>query len=226
MAKKQNQPTRTKLEEFNDQLSGVEQKFEQNRKKIYTILGVLVALALGVWAFYQFYQVPREKKAVEAIGGADILMAQQQDSLALIEYEKVIKKYGGDQANRAKIMAGLLYYQKGDYKKAAKYLEDADAKGKVIGPMVIGLLGDCYASFEKPDLAKAMKAYDKAVDMSDNNPDLTPLFMQKKASILREQEKYADEAAVYQEIKDKFMSYYMQNQLEKNHERALAQAGK
>ena len=224
MAKKKIQPTRTKLEEFNDQLSGVEQKFEKNRKKIYTIIGCVIAVALGIWAYMAFIAGPNEEKAQEAIGKADILNMQQQDSLALLEYEKVIKKFGGDQANRAELEVAVLLVKKGDYDKAIKHLEKFDPKGNVIGPLSQSLLGDCYASLAKPNLDKALKAYEKAVSMSNDNENLTPYFMKKKASVLRAQGKYADEAKVYKEIKEKFMSYAMQNGIDKNIERAEAQA--
>ena len=52
--------------------------------------------------------------------------------------------------------------------------------------------------------------------------------MMKKATVLHEQKKYADEAAIYQTIKDKYLMYSQQYGLniDKYLERANALAGK
>ena len=52
--------------------------------------------------------------------------------------------------------------------------------------------------------------------------------MMKKATVLRAQKKYADEATVYQTIKDKFPAFQndFRVNIDKYLERALAQAGK
>ena len=73
-----------------------------------------------------------------------------------------------------------------------------------------------------------MAAYEKAISLSGDNEAYTPAFMMKKATILHEQQKYADEAAIYQTIKDKYPTYGQQNGLniEKYLERANALAGK
>jgi len=49
MAKKKNQETRTKLEDINESLSGIEQKFEQHKKVIYWIVIAILIIALLVW---------------------------------------------------------------------------------------------------------------------------------------------------------------------------------
>ena len=226
MAKKKTQPTRTKLEEFNDQLSGVEQKFEKNRKTIYIILGAIVAVALGWWGYNQLYAKPQKEKAVKAIGQADLAQAQQNDSLALIEYKKVAKKYGGKIGNRAKIECGQILYRQGKFEEALKYYNDADPAGELVGPLMVCQIGDCYASLKSPKFDKALKAYDKAIDMAGDNPELVPYALKKKASILHHQKKYKDEIAVYERIEKDFMGYYQRNGIERYKTRAEAMSGK
>ena len=75
---------------------------------------------------------------------------------------------------------------------------------------------------------KAIAAYDKAISLAGDNEVYAPAFMIKKATVLHEQKKYADEAAIYQTIVDKYPMYGRQNNLsvEKYLERANALAGK
>ena len=77
-------------------------------------------------------------------------------------------------------------------------------------------------------LDKALAAYDKAISMAGDNEAYAPAFMIKKAVVLHEQKKFADEAAIYQTIKDKYPMYGQQNgfNVDKYLERANALAGK
>ena len=87
-------------------------------------------------------------------------------------------------------------------------------------------MGDCYVNLKKYD--KAISAFDKAISMTNGNEYYAPAFMLKKATVLHELKKYADEAAIYQEIKDKYPIYCQQMGLnaDKYIERANALAGK
>ena len=52
-----------------------------------------------------------------------------------------------------------------------------------------------------------MSAFDKAVSLSNGNELYAPVFIMKKATVLHELGKYADEAAAYQTIKDKYLAF-------------------
>ena len=108
----------------------------------------------------------------------------------------------------------------------AAHLEDYEPAGNVVGPASQSLLGDCYVNLKKLD--KAMAAYDKAISLAGENEEYVPVFMLKKATVLHEQKKFAEEAAVYQTIKDSYPSFSQQTglQVEKYLERANALAGK
>jgi hypothetical protein len=155
MAKKKQQETRTKLEEINDSLSGIEQKFEQHKNLIYWIvLGVLI-IALLIWAYFKFIYGPNLEKANNELSKADVALYMQQDTAtALKGYEKVAKNYSNPAANMAKFNAARLLFAKGDknsLKKALNYLEDYSPKGTVVGPASQSLLGDCYVNEKKYD---------------------------------------------------------------------------
>ena len=214
MAKNDNQNARTSLEEFNDSLSSIEQKVEENKKYVYWTGGAVLAIVVLALIYIYGFRNPGIKNAKEDI------------SLALKDYEKVAGEYSNSASNRANLNAAILLYQKGKYQEAADYLNDFSAKGNLVGPASQSLLGDCYVNLKKYD--DAVKAFDKAISLSKDNVDYTPLFMMKKATVLRAQKKYADEAAVYQTIKDKFPAFQndFRVNIDKYLERALAQSGK
>ncbi len=226
MAKKQNVPTRTKLEEVNEQMTTVAEKLENSKKYIYWGLTIVLALILLGAGYYYLIKIPNEKKAVNQIGKADIAMMQGNTEQALQDYQKVADAFSNEPANRAKLNAAILLYNQGKNQEAAKYLEDFDPNGDLVGPAGMSLLGDCYVNMKQYD--KALNAYDKAVTLCKGNELFAPTFMIKKATVLREQKKYDQEAAIYQTIKDQYPVYAQQFgvNIDKYLERANAQAGK
>ncbi|MBR5673424.1 MAG: tetratricopeptide repeat protein [Muribaculaceae bacterium] len=230
MAKKQNQSARTTLEEVNESLTSAAQRIEDNKKYInWALIGIaILALLAGgyIWLHNKNVQEAKEK-----IGEADIELLQAQDDPAkldkvLKDYEKVAEDFGNKAGERAHINAAILLYQKGEYEKAAKHLEEFSPAGNLIGPATQSLLGDCYVNLKKLD--KAISAYDKAISLAGDNEAYAPAFMLKKATVLHSQKKYAEEAAIYQTIKDKYTTYGQQNgfNIDKYLERANALAGK
>ena len=226
MAKKQDQGARTTLEEVNESLTTAAQRIEDNKKYInWALIAIAVIALLAIGYIYGIHN-PNLEKAKEQIGTADLELMQGNEDQALKDYEKVAAEYGNKTAERAHLNAAILLYQKGEYEKAAKHLEDFSPNDNLIGPASQSLLGDCYVNLKKLD--KAIAAYDKAISLSGDNEAYTPAFMMKKATILHEQKKYAEEAAIYQTIKDKYLAYTAQNGLnvDKYLERANELAGK
>ena len=169
---------------------------------------------------------PNMQKAKDQIGKADLELLQGNQDEALKDYEKVASEFGNKPAERAHLNAAILLYQKGEYEKAVKHLENYSASGNLIAPASQSLLGDCYVNLKKLD--KAVSAYDKAISMAGDNDAYAPAFMIKKATVLHEQKKYAEEADIYQTILDKYPMYGQQTgfSVEKYLERANALAGK
>ena len=226
MARKQNQSARTTLEEVNESLSSAAQRIEDNKKYInWALIAIAVLVLLAVGYIYGIRN-PNLQKAKDQIGTADLELLQGNEDQALKDYEKVAAEFSNKPAERAHLNAAIMLYQKGEYEKAAKHLEDYSPSGNLIGPASLSLLGDCYVNLKKLD--KAISTYDKAINMAGDNELYTPAFMIKKATVLHEQKKYAEEAAIYQTIKDNYPMYGQQNgfSVEKYLERANAMAGK
>ncbi len=226
MAKKQDQGARTTLEEVNESLSTAAQRIEDNKKYInWALIAIAVLVLLAVGYIYGIHK-PNLQKAKTQIGKADLELLQGNEDEALKDYEKVADEFSNKPAERAHLNAAILLYQKGEYEKAAKHLEDFSPAGNLIGPASQSLLGDCYVNLKKLD--KALAAYENAISLAGDNEAYTPAFMIKKATVLHEQKKYADEAAIYQAIVDKYPMYGRQTgfSVEKYLERANALAGK
>ncbi len=182
MAKKKNQPTRTKLDEVNESLSGLEQKFEQHKNLIYIIVAAILVIALGIWAYMHFGYAPELEESKNEIAKADdllikpgqqgqqVVVTTQDSTNALQVYESVAKKYGNNlifkngNGNLAKLRAAQILYAREKYADAQKYLEDYSPKGEILGPFSQVLLGDCYVNQNQYD--NAIKAYDNAIDLS------------------------------------------------------------
>ena len=226
MAKKQNQSARTTLEEVNESLTTAAQRIEDNKKYINWALIAIAVLALLAIGYIYGIRNPNLQKAKEQIGNADLALLQGNEDEALKDYEKVAAEFSNKPAERAHLNAAIMLYQKGEYEKALKHLEDYSPAGNLIGPASLSLMGDCYVNLKKYD--KALNAYDKAISLAGDNEAYAPAFMMKKATILHEQKKYADEAAIYQTIKDKYIMYTQQNgiNIDKYLERANVLAGK
>ena len=226
MAKKQDQGARTTLEEVNESLTTAAQRIEDNKKYINWALIAIAVIALLAIGYIYGIRNPNLEKAKDQIGTADLELLQGNEDQALKDYEKVAAEFGNKTAERAHLNAAILLYQKGEYEKAVKHLEEFSPAGNLIGPASQSLLGDCYVNLKKLD--KAIAAYDKAISLAGDNDAYAPAFMVKKASVLHEQKKYAEEAAVYQTIKDKYITYTQQTGLnvDKYIERANELAGK
>lgn len=227
MSKKNNsEETRTSIDNLNDSLAGLGEKAQKNMKKI-SIIGVIIAvIVVAILAYIFLVRKPAVKKQDNAIGQADReMLLSGNDSIALTMYEQVAEG-GGAAANRAKLMSAIQLYNGGKYEEAIKYLDGYSNDDKVVEAAAYSLLGDCYVNLDK--LPEAISAFKKAVSASDNNAFYTPIFMVKLAHIYHEQKNYADEAATYQEIFDKYPEYVSTSPVNvmKDLERAKILAGK
>lgn len=223
MAKKENE-TRTSIDELNESLSGIEKKVEENKKMIVWVLGAIVAIAVIILGYVYIIQEPNFENAKTEIAQADSKLALGQDSIALEAYKAVADSYSNDAANRAGLNAGIILFQQGKYEEAINYINKFDAEGVLVGPASQSLIGDCYVNLEKYD--EAVKYFDKAISLSGDNDLYTPLFILKKATVLREQGKFAEEAKALEIIKNKYPNFVTgyRVDVDKLIERANAQA--
>ncbi len=226
MAKQDAKETKNSIEILNDQLTGLEQKVENNHKIIVWACVLVAAVVLLVLGYIYGIRQPGIQSANDAVGQADITLLAGNDSLALAQYQQVADEHGYDAGNRAKLNAAILLYRQGKYQEAIDYLKDYSVKENVIGAAAKSLEGDCHVNLKQ--YPEAISCFKEAAEISDNNPHLTPYFLMKEATVQRELKDYAAEAALYKTIIEDYPQYAVDQQIdfEKYLKRAEAQAGK
>lgn len=133
MANKNESETRTSLDEINDQLTGLEQKVQDNQKKI--MWGIVAVLAVICLILVWIYAVRRPgiEAADNAVGQADLTLNLGNDSLALVQYKQVADDYGYEAGNRAALNAAILLYKDKKYEEAITYLKKYSPNESLIG---------------------------------------------------------------------------------------------
>jgi TolA-binding protein len=191
-------------------VSKTEKFFEQNGKKVITILAALIIVIAGVVG-YKFLVVDKNEKAA-----AELITYAQENikgetpnyELALNGDEKgagfldVIEQYGSTKVgNIANHYAGVCYLHLGDLENAAKYLAKYKAvrglAAEVVNAQNLGLQGD--VAVEQGNYEKAAKLFAKAVKASDNNYT-APLYLYKQGLALAAAGKAEAAKACYKTI--------------------------
>ncbi len=205
MAKETNETPNTAVDNINNTLSGIEQKVQNNTRPV--MIGIVVVIAIVCLVLFYFYGIrqPAIQAANDAIGEADVEMALGNDSTALAIYKNVASEHSYDAGNRAKLNAAIILYRQGKYDEAIKYLNDYDASDNVIGAAAKSLEGDCYVNKKQYD--EALKYFEEAVKLSDDNPSYTPTFLLKEATVYTELKNYTKAAEIYQQINEKYPRY-------------------
>lgn len=172
---------------------------------LWSVIGVVV-IVLGVVLYIFAYRQPAIEAGNEAIAEADrIAMTESNDSVVLAAYESVAAGHGFDAGNRAKLECAIILYRQGEYQKALDYVSDYDATDAVVAPLAYGLKGDCLVNLDRN--SDALGAFSKAISAADNNPQLVPYFLGKKATVQMAEQKYADAVEAYKEIEKNYPVY-------------------
>lgn len=224
MSTKKNENTESGLDTLNDSLTSMTAKVQDNKKIITVCALIVMAIVLIILAYVYFFRGPGINKANDAIGAADLTLAQGNDSVALAQYMNVADEFGYDAGNRAALQSAILLYQKENYEEALKYLDKYSAKEDIIGPAAYSLKGDCYVNLDK--LQEAVSCYKDAISKSDKNPAYTPFFMLKLARVYAAMNNHSEEAALYKQVMTEYPIYGQTNNIdvEKLYTRAKLQA--
>ena len=212
MAKKNEQAvqeTATKSEVF----------FEKNKKTIaYGVLAILVIVA-GFFCYKEFISGPRETKASTAIARGQEYFGMEQydkalngDGAGYVGFVKIAADYSNTEAgNLANLYAGLSYAFLGKNQEAMKYLNEySTADDAMVSPAAVAARGNVYAKLGKLD--DAVKDLKKAADMADSkakngkNMSLAPTFLLQAGQILESQNKKAEAAEIYNNIKANYVN--------------------
>ena len=181
-------------------------------------------VVIGILLVHQFYIVPNNKKADEALFAAQQQFMDGNYEKALngegdaMGFLAVADKFGSTKAgNLATLYAAMCYAQTEKYEEAVKMLEDYDDCGdEMVSPSAIGLLGNCYAELGQNE--KAVKLLMKAADKADNNT-LSPIYLVQAGQIyesLGQNDKALD---CYKKVKSNYMQSAVGSEIDKYIER-------
>lgn len=184
------------------------------------VLGIIVALAVGVLAYLgyrEFIQKPKEAEANSALFYPQQYFDQAltneaaRDSLFTLAlngtegnygFLSIIETYRSTQAaNLAQYAAGMAYLHLQQYDRAIRHLERFSSEDLIVGAMAKGGIGDAFSMLNQPQ--EALEYYQKAIRHSTNTYT-TPRFLYKAgitALDLEQKEKALD---FFTRIKDEF----------------------
>jgi len=188
--------------------SRLEEYVNRNKNIITAVVGGLVLLISGYFAFKYLYLEPKEIEGQKQIFVAQRNMESGQLEKALNGdnnypgFLRIIDEYKWTKAaNLSHYYAGSIYLQQGKFDDAISHLKDFDGKKTAVQAMAFGLIGDAYT--EKGNFDEGIDHYKKAAYTVENEAT-TPFFL-KKAALALEHEKKNDEALkLYKEIKSKY----------------------
>jgi tetratricopeptide (TPR) repeat protein len=207
MAKK-NSPQADNLQELESALTKTEQFIEDNQKIIIYAIGAIIIVVGGYLGFNKFYLQPKEDEARSQMFMAESYFEKDSFNLAVngdgnyLGFLDIIDDYGITKtANRAKYYTGISYLYLGQYEEALDYLNGFKTKDLLLAPIAEGAKGDAY--LELGDNEKALKQYNKAIALS-NNELTAPIYMMKAANMLESLDKLKEALSMYESIKTKY----------------------
>ena len=179
---------------------------DKNKKTIYTIVGILVALALIILAFNKFVYQPKCAVAQEQTFPAEFNFQKGEYELALngdgnvLGFADIIDNYGAKAGKAVYFYAGVCELQLGNFENAISYLTKYSVKEPVMAARAKACEGDAQVGLGNYDAA--VKCFEAAAAKGDNVFAAGYLL---KAGLAYE--KLGDKAsalAAYNKISDKY----------------------
>jgi len=171
-------------EALKQKLAGAENWLERNPKILFGILGVVVLIVGGYFAFH-YYKGNQETQAQKDMFQAVYYFEQDSLDLALngddnnLGFIDIINDYGiTEAANLSNYYAGVCFLKQGKFDVARLYLEDFSSSDLLVQARAYSLIGDTFMEEEKYD--DAAKFYNKAANYKPNK-FFSPTYLMKEA---------------------------------------------
>ncbi len=203
---------------------------QDNRRMLVYGGGGLLAIVALIFGYKYFISDPMELEAEAKVHQAEAYYGMDSVNLALkgdgmhSGLKEVADDYPGTKAGkRAAYYLGMNLLNTGKFDEAIEYLENYDLGDKIVQPLAIGAIGDCYS--EKNELEKAASYYLKAAESS--KLDFPAPRFYKKAGVVYEQLKDYDKAlSVYETIQKEHPKSQEAYEMDKYIARAKTMLGK
>lgn len=227
MASKTTHSVETEQHEVNKTIENAKLFWQKNGKQVSMILGALVVLIGGYFAYKQFVAKPKEAEAADKSFMAEKYFAMDSVTLALNGdgvnpgFEKIASTYSGTPTgNLANFYTGVCYLKLNQNERAVKFLEEFKTDSKPVQQRAFLLLGDAYGDLGNG--SKALDYYKKAAHYFEENKESSSEALFRGAYLAQHVLNKKDEAInLYKELKNK----YPRTQLGFEADKYLAQLG-
>jgi tetratricopeptide (TPR) repeat protein len=209
--------------------SKTEKYLDENKKSLAIILGAILLMVGGYFAWAKLYVGPQEKEAQAAMFMAERYF--EKDSLdkaingdgQFDGFKKIVEEYGVTKSgNLAHYYLGVCYLRTGEYQKAIEHLKEFDADDHIVGSIAIGGIGDAHMELGKID--DAIEHYLKAAK-HDENRFTAPIYLMKAGLAYEDKKDYKNAVKVYEQIKNDYPESTEGRDIEKYLSRSRALAG-
>lgn len=188
--------------------SKIEQYIEDNKTNLSIIVGVIVVVVGGFFAWKYLYVADLETEAQKKLFYAENYFERDSLNLAIngdgqnAGLVEIVNDYGVTKAgNLAEYYLGMSYLKKGEYENAIEHLNNFESDDHIVGPMATGAIGDAH--MELGQLDDAASYYLKAAE-KESNSFTSPIFLKKAGIAYEEKQDYENAAKIYERIKNEF----------------------
>lgn len=195
-------------EQVEEKLSAITAFINENRKIIWSVLGAIVVIGLGVLCYQKYYLQPRKAQAQAQMFPAEQNFRAQNYELALngdgnvLGFEEIAKTYGAKAGKSVFFYAGVCELQLGNFEEAISYLKKYNGRDKILAARAIACEGDAYVGLEK--YAEALSCFEKAAAKADNV--FAAAYLLKAGVVCEELGQKEKAVGFYKKIKDEYPS--------------------
>ncbi len=230
---KETETTQDPIANVEDALTKSELFIEKNQKLLLMILGGIIIVVGGIFAYRTYVVKPFEMEAQNAVFRAERYFEKDSFQLALNGKDKaegflsIIDNYSGTKtANLAHYYASVCYLQLGKYQECLDQMDQFDADDVMLGAMSVGIKGDALMELNRTD--EAIDMYAKAAGTNENS-FTTPMYLMKAGIAYEMKGDYAKALESYQKIRKEYFASSEGREVEKYIARAelmVKQGGK
>lgn len=203
MATKEKTKVEERQENTVEQLSRIEQFYEENKKWVWgVIIGILV-IWLAALAYNRYIYQPKCAEAQEQAFPAEASFAEGEYELALngdgnvLGFAQIIDDYGTKAGKAMYLYAGICELQLGNNEDAIKYLAKYKGKEAILKARALSCQADAHVGLE--EYSKAVSLYKKALAVSAEN-DFNSTILFKEGLALKALGKKAEALACFKAI--------------------------
>ena len=206
--------------------SKTETFIDNNKGIITSVIGGLVVLIAGYFAYNSFYLAPLEDEAREEMFMAEKYFKLDSFNLAIdgradfAGFIEIADKYGSTKAgDLANYYLGMSFLNLGEFKSAIDALNQFDGDDEMLATLAIGAKGDALLELENTE--KAIEQYEKAASRNANE-FTTPVFLMKAARAQEMVGDYKGATENFKKIKEEYKTSPEGSDIEKFIARAEA----